>query len=710
MIKILKNIKKNVTVSNETPHTNDQSEIINTNTNFFYNFRLYGFILYDNEGKIVVSSLKHDPNNNLNNVSKNIFKDLDIYSSLIKKFILLNKTSKIKNKINFTQIYFQGYKLIILNLFQVNLYLLGFFSSDTKLSIIRLLMLNIYISFLNYLGENSSYIINNNININNEIKNNSSNNSNNKNISIVYSDMLFSKLYENFILYPLIKFFLIITKNIYIRQPAFFENSKFKNLIILNIENNKIIFSFEKLYNLDISVSKNLKINEVIWKEILFHGKQLKHNYDKKYGKLFDINNYQNYYVKLEFYSTFPRLEYVIKFLPILNGLLLIYEYENVKLAKCEDEDLRKYKEIEIIDGCFLYENELYGDFLSFESRITKERDFFLVNFLMSTLSNVNCLYFSQNFKLKYFSREIFNIINDNIQNNKISNINNIDILIKEIFNKLYDEYLLNNNKKKEISNESFNLNKKQQNEKFSFLNNCSIHEHRNDDDENFLNWIDNNSNYMKNLFQISKMFILKNLFSNVEDLAVFDVSMNLPKFDGDVSKIIKYKYPKNLSNNFNIQSEEFHSSESLDDKNSNFSKFNKKKMQNSTIFQTGKIDEKNIYNEDMQLNNSNNSFLKDSFFNFNDIFISEKNFNIQNIFHKSKKNNVYPNSVRLFNRVNNLYIENINRNSFNVLRKTKTKNTDYRNRKYHFYDDLKFHNRNRMVNLNNILEEKKDN
>ena len=102
MIKIIKKSKKNVNINNEISHNNNnQSEIININTNIFYSFKLYGFILYDNEGKIILSSLKWSTNNNSDNESKNIFNNLDIYSSLIKKIIILNKTSKIKNKINF---------------------------------------------------------------------------------------------------------------------------------------------------------------------------------------------------------------------------------------------------------------------------------------------------------------------------------------------------------------------------------------------------------------------------------------------------------------------------------------------------------------------------------------------------------------------------------------------------------------------------------
>ena len=704
MIKIIKKSKKNVNINNEISHNNNnQSEIININTNIFYSFKLYGFILYDNEGKIILSSLKWSTNNNSDNESKNIFNNLDIYSSLIKKIIILNKTSKIKNKINFIQIYFQKQKLIILNFFQINLYLIGFFSNDTTLSIIRLLMLNIYISLLNYLGENSSYITNDDIK--SEIKKNSCNEPTNKNNNIVYSDTLFSKIYESFILYPLIKFFIIITENIFMRQPAFFEESKFKNFLLLNTENNKIIFSYEKLYNQDnILTSKNIKINEIIWKEILYHGQQLKQSYYNQYKNLFDINEYQNYYVKIEFCSTFPRIAYIIKFLPILNGLLLIYEYENEKLARCEDEDLRKYKEIEIIDGCFLYEDERYRDFLSFESRITKERDFFLINFLMCVLSNVDYLYYCKDFKLKYFSREIFSIIDDKLNTNINQNNNiNVDVLIKEIFNKLYDEYLLNNNKQQEISGEDFNLNKKHQNEKFSFLDDCSINEYRNDNEDSFLNWIDFNSNYMKKLYQINKMFILKSLFSNVKDLNTFDVTMNLSKIDEDISRIIKNTYSKNINN----QTEKFNISELLDDKYSNYSKDTNKKLWNSTIFKNVKLGEKHLHNVDNKLNNSSNLFLKNSFFNFNDTIISGKDISIQNISYKNKNSNFYSYNTKKINKINN--VSTGNKNSFNIFRKTKTKNLDNRTSEGYFNDeDLKSHCHNRTVNSNDILDEEK--
>jgi hypothetical protein len=60
--------------------------------------------------------------------------------------------------------------------------------------------------------------------------------------------------------------------------------------------------------------------------------------------------------VKLECTSTYPRLTFIIKFLPILNGVSIVHVYSQKKLSRMIDNSdnnitAKNYKEIDILYG-----------------------------------------------------------------------------------------------------------------------------------------------------------------------------------------------------------------------------------------------------------------------------------------------------------------------------------------------------------------------
>ena len=190
--------------------------------------------------------------------------------------------------------------------------------------------------FLNYLDIESSTIPN-------AIKNN------NNNLQI--------NIYKQFFLSSFCDFFILLTRQLFQRHKYKLKNIFYKNYSLIELNSNKIIFSFESLYNnLNNNGDKyQLKISnkEHIWTEVLYHCHILKNNYLKQYSINFNEENYDNFFAIFELKSTFPRRIFIIKFLPILNGVCLIHEFVQTKLSSNEGNEINHYKEYESIYGYF---------------------------------------------------------------------------------------------------------------------------------------------------------------------------------------------------------------------------------------------------------------------------------------------------------------------------------------------------------------------
>ena len=175
---------------------------------------------------------------------------------------------------------------------KTNLYLLGSFDGSIHASIIKIFLLHILLSFLNYMGEKSSFIskdfsksINENGSDTIDIgKMNAYSNKESINKDIISTDnfnyvegndsldLLYIRIYENFLLFPIIKFFILITKNIFIRRNYYNNGAIYKNLYLVEIDTGQILFSMENLYNLHNGYHpyQNTNLNSNIWKEIFF--------------------------------------------------------------------------------------------------------------------------------------------------------------------------------------------------------------------------------------------------------------------------------------------------------------------------------------------------------------------------------------------------------------------------------------------------------
>ena len=574
----------------------------NNKFNIEFDFKLYELLLFGKNAQLIFSSSKID----LDTENKI---PLDNYTNIIKNIIKINENSIIKKKtLHYYLIGNDKINIEILNMRNTDLYLLGTFNKNTHSSIRKIFLLHILLSFLNYMGEKSCFIKKDF-----EIHNNwskKSTNSEKKTIN-VYSnkssiissdnnnyleinennDLLYSKIYEYFLLLPLIKFFILISRNIFIRHNFFNKGALYKNFYLVDLETEQILFSLENIYGLNNGYhpNRNIILNDLIFEELLFQGKFLKKDYIKKYGKILDFIDYKQFYIRLEFKSTHPRLIFILRFLPLLNGILLIQEYEmKVFSIGNDDEQEEEYKEIDILIGNSITrdeetesEDEDDEALLISEPKFIKEREYFFINFFLSTNSNINNIFYIKNSQIKYFSDDILNIINKTIANKNISESANLNIenIILNINNDLYNEYLQINNKKEKnpilISSKKIIYKTKKnnlQNEKEILIN----LELLNEDNTKIINqyqWNCSSLPYLKNLFQIEEKYILIILFNYRKEIKNSQLTLDLSRLES-YSFIGKENTVNNNQdkNNNNIITKDEKLSQLLNDELSQFS------------------------------------------------------------------------------------------------------------------------------------------
>ena len=211
-----------------------------------------------------------------------------------------------------------------------------------------------------------------------------------------------------------------------------------------------------------------------------------------------------------------------------------------------EDNYEAEYKEIEVVIGNSMTteeeeeedeednENEENEFSLTKEPKFIKEREYFFINYVLSTNSNINNIFYIKNSQIKYFSDEILNIINKTI--NKYSESLNIENIILNINNELYNEYLqINNIKEKNpilICNKKVIYKKISNNKKNINIINLELVNENDDKIINKYQWNYKKSPYIRNLFQIEEKYILIILFNYRKDLKNNQLTIDLSRFD----------------------------------------------------------------------------------------------------------------------------------------------------------------------------------
>ena len=410
----------------------------------------------------------YERKNSLNNLTDNYNQngiDIDlIISNLIKRVYSLDYKNNYKNEqIHYNTFLFNYVKISIINIPSTGLIALGVFSQETKSSIIRIYLLNMIISYLNYIGDKKDFL---NSKIFNE--NNSINKMNNMN----YNNFLQSKIYDTFLSIPIQLHFNCISKKVFKRRLLYIKDIYYKNYYLIDLNSDKIILSLESLHDKNNGKEPELKTSDkkYIWKDLLYHCHNLKNDYIKKNNNIFNGIEYQNFFVKIEYKVTYPRRNFIIKFLPLLNGMCIIHEYIQFKLSTFEGEEKKVYNEKNIIYGYDAYDNIFRNSdnrYFENEHYILKQVHFFIIESLFCS-NNLISKFFILNRKPKiYFSEEILKIIDKEITDyfkynyNKFnyyeqSNYNSINEIINRILSVFYDDFMkINNNEN--ILNKSLN-------------------------------------------------------------------------------------------------------------------------------------------------------------------------------------------------------------------------------------------------------------
>ena len=377
-------------------------------------FEIFEIYLFSKTGSLIAENIINKKFYNLNK---------KIIPNIVKSIIISDK--KNNKAINHNIFFLNETKIMTVNIAKSNIISIAIYSNRTKSKLIFFFLLKITMAFLNYMKMH--------------------------NCDTSYN--IHSIIYETLLLSPIINHFSLSIQQVFRRYTLYINNIRYKNYYLVDLDSNEIILSLETLYSQYKNKAVEMKIpNKIIWDEILFHAHILKRDYIKKYNNLFQVENLQDFYAKIEFKATYPRLIYIIKFLPLLKGMVLIHEYRQIKMSKYDGE-VQPYKELGYEYGYqFDEENNFQtknDEFLLDEPDVLIHIHFYIIECLLCNLNNIEFFIFNKYNKI-YFSDEIIKIINKQIYRNiKFSQAteickdkNAVHQLLEKISNSLYEEYI----------------------------------------------------------------------------------------------------------------------------------------------------------------------------------------------------------------------------------------------------------------------------
>ena len=239
------------------------------------------------------------------------------------------------------------------------------------------------------------------------------------------NENLFSLIFNEIFLGPLINNFSniynLITKKI---DLVLFDNSEYITSMLIDLETKEIIGDIGNLLKKNYKVSfLQFNNSKHLINELVFQGLNLKNNYLKSYDKDIDFifNN-----IKLELRATFPKTLFIIKFIPIFQGAIIVHVFNQYKLAKVKRND-PKYPNKVAFDG-YKEIDFAYFDFLGQikeNSHLNLVEKFFFEYYLFlghnhkengekQNIANSKIMkYNNKDYNLIYLNKEILKIIKD---------------------------------------------------------------------------------------------------------------------------------------------------------------------------------------------------------------------------------------------------------------------------------------------------------
>ena len=314
------------------------SIIINSFKKKKCNNELLSFFIFENDKNICLSHLNLfdflTENNNENKYK--IFNDL-IYKCY---YNLIKLNNNLNNCINFNSFIMPKFKIYIL--IQEKFSIVTVYRPNSPFSFSKMQTLFLLTSFINYCCEsieNLSLLYNNyqNDNIQNnfiDIHSISINNNNN-----IFSILSKFEIYGKLLIKYLSVYFTQLYDYPYSLEEFVYKNFQFLNIYIINLNYDfeSKNFSPEIIFNLRSAEGNkylNIKLykNKLVWENILFYSKKLLNDYINE-NKNNSSNEYQYYIIKLEYKSCYPRICFLIKFIPILKGVCTVYVYSHNKIS-----------------------------------------------------------------------------------------------------------------------------------------------------------------------------------------------------------------------------------------------------------------------------------------------------------------------------------------------------------------------------------------
>ena len=376
----------------------------------------------------------------------------------------------------------------------------------------------------------------------------------------LYNKNLFSLIFSEIFLIPFLhnfdKVFAQITKKI---DFVLFGNSEYISSIVYDIDKKEILYDTgylvqKKYKSMCIDFSKKNKIME----EINFYGQKMKNNYLKSSDK--NLDKIENC-IKLELRTTFPKPLFILRFFPILKGVLIVHVFHQYKLSKIQipnplnngELNYERYKEIDAVFFDFINKIEEFD-----AKEVVYIEKFFFEYFLIlgsnikevgrnSGNSNKNFMtYKSKDFSLIYLNKQILQMIKDSITQFSIGgwekkNENNLIINLKKKLGNEYEKY----KNEEELNNINININNN--------TNNINEENVQTKSERINLNNISENTNTNLNINDINNNI---NNISRTKEILEFNFLNFIQEFD------LNKMFPKEINNNNNTIEEENNSHE----------------------------------------------------------------------------------------------------------------------------------------------------
>ena len=420
--------------------------------------------------------------------------------------------------------YFIINKYKITFLIKSKIALVGLFSFNTSTGYQNLLLIHLFISLINYKGDSLTKL---NI-INNYIKDKKYNNlqeileenndiiTNNKIQNVSKGDFLEIFIYDKYFLKSCILHFEKVFEFLTKKEDINLKFTKFLDLYIIDISTDILLFDLNSILYNDInhnnSYYKYYK-NKNIFKEILFHSHQLYDSYTSKHGTKFIKGDSSQRFIKVECTSTYPRILFIIKFIPVLKGIIVVHLYYQSKLSRTNNNNIsinqeNKYKEVDLVFGSFFGENgEMDLKYVMPKKLANIEK--FMEEFFLTTRNSDLFKLNEPTKEFKYFNYYIIKIINSMPVDLLKTSFQNIFEYINDKIKNKYKEEIENNKKKIRkmfrINNISDDIDKINEQ---SNKNTINIKKSKINHDSSSIDSIDK-------IFSIDKQFLYNELFPN---------------------------------------------------------------------------------------------------------------------------------------------------------------------------------------------------